>query len=99
MWLSRRNIQTEAAELPSVSCQGSGDARVPEMATGNIPVCLAVDGSASDDGSNLLEEICACYLLHRLNFCSKVLSGYDVLKPATRGGPRLAAVHLDLHMK
>ena len=69
------------------------------MATGNIPVGLAVDGSASDDGSNLFEEICACYLLHRLNSGSKALSGYDVLKPATRGGPRLAAVHLDLHMK
>ena len=69
------------------------------MATGNIPVGLAVDGSASDDGSNLFEEICACYLLHRLNFCSKALSGYDVLKQATRGGVGLAGILLDLHLK
>ena len=67
----------------------SGVARVPEMVARGIPVGLAVDGSASNDGSNLLEEMRACYLLHRLNSGSKALSGYDVLKLATRGGARL----------
>ena len=42
----------------------SGVARVPEMLRLNIPVGLGVDGSASNDGSNLLEEMRVCYLLH-----------------------------------
>ena len=45
----------------------SGIARIPDMLRMNIPVGLAVDGSASNDGSNLLEEMRAAYLLHRLN--------------------------------
>lgn len=31
-----------------------------------VPVGLAVDGSASNDGSSMLEELRVCYLLHRL---------------------------------
>lgn len=67
----------------------SGIARVPDMVSRGIPVGLAVDGSASNDGSNLLEEMRVCYLLHRLSSGSNALSGYDVLKMATRGGARL----------
>ncbi len=64
----------------------SGIARIPEMIELGIPVGLAVDGSASNDGSNLLEEVRVAYLLHRLNSSSKAPSGYDILKLATRGG-------------
>ncbi|MBP5159827.1 MAG: amidohydrolase family protein [Lachnospiraceae bacterium] len=67
----------------------SGVARVPEMLRLGVPVGLAVDGSASNDGSNLLEEMRVCYLLHRLNSSSGAPSGYDCLKLATRGGARL----------
>jgi cytosine/adenosine deaminase-related metal-dependent hydrolase len=48
-----------------------------------------VDGSASNDGSNLLEEIRVAYLLHRLNSSDKAPSGYDILKMATMGSARL----------
>lgn len=54
-----------------------------------IPVGLAVDGSASNDGSNLLEEIRVCYLLHRLNWSNKAPTGYDILKLATNGSARV----------
>lgn len=67
----------------------SGIARIPEMLEMGIPVGLGVDGSASNDGSNLLEEIRVCYLLHRLNSSAKAPSGYDVLKMATMGSARL----------
>lgn len=67
----------------------SGIARIPEMIKMDIPVGLAVDGSASNDGSNLLEEIRVAYLLHRLNSSSKAPTGYDILKLATRGGARI----------
>ena len=63
----------------------SGIARIPEMLERGVKVGLAVDGSASQDGSNLLEEIRVCYLLHRLNSSHAAPSGYDILKMATRG--------------
>ena len=67
----------------------SGIARIPDMLRLGVPVGLAVDGSASNDGSDLLEEMRVCYLLHRLSSGGKAPSGYDVLKLATRGGARL----------
>lgn len=63
----------------------SGIARIPEMLKLGVPVGLAVDGSASNDGSNLLEELRTGFLLHRLNSSSAAPSGYDMLKIATRG--------------
>ena len=67
----------------------SGVCRIPEMLSLGVPVGLAVDGSASNDGSNLLEELRAAYLLHRLRSSEKAPSGYDLLKIATRGSARV----------
>lgn len=67
----------------------SGVCRVPEMLDKGVPLGLAVDGSASNDGSNLLAEIRAAYLLHRLTWSDRAPSGYDCLKMATRGSARL----------
>ncbi len=67
----------------------SGVARVPEMLRLGVPVGLAVDGSASNDGSSLMEELRVAYLLHRLHSSREAPSGYDVLKLATRGSARL----------
>ena len=67
----------------------SGIARIPEMLERGVKVGLAVDGSASQDGSDLLEEIRICFLLHRLNSSEKAPSSYDVLKMATRGSASL----------
>ena len=67
----------------------SGIARVSEMLALGVPIGLGVDGSASNDGSNLLEEMRVCYLLHRLNDGDAAPSGYDILKLATIGGARL----------
>ena len=67
----------------------SGIARIPEMLALGVPVGLAVDGSASNDGSSLLEELRVAYLLHRLTSSRQAPTGYDVLKMATRGSARL----------
>ena len=67
----------------------SGVCRVPEMLELGGPVGLAVDGSASNDGSNLLEELRVAYLLHRLQSSEKAPSGYDVLKIATVGSAKI----------
>lgn len=63
----------------------SGVCEVPKMLEYGVPLGLAVDGSASNDGSNLLEEIRVCYLLHRLHSSSKAPTGYEILKMATAG--------------
>ena len=67
----------------------SGVCRVPEMLKLGVPVGLAVDGAASNDGSDLLEELRVCYLLHRLHASAAAPTGYEVLKLATRGSARL----------
>ncbi len=67
----------------------SGVARIPEMLKLGVPVGLAVDGSASNDASNLMEEMRAAYLMHRLRYGADAPGGYDLLKMATRGSARL----------
>lgn len=67
----------------------SGVCRVPEMLKLGVPLGLAVDGAASNDGSNLLEELRVSFLLHRLHSSQNAPSGYDILKMATRGSARL----------
>ena len=61
----------------------SGVCRVPELLALGAPVGLAVDGSASNDGSSLLEELRVGYLLHRLHASERAPSGYDMLKLAS----------------
>lgn len=67
----------------------SGVARIPQMLQLGVPVGLAVDGSASNDCSNLFAELRSCYLMHRLAWSDKAPSGYDVLRLATRGSAAL----------
>lgn len=67
----------------------SGVARIPEMLKMGVPVGLGVDGSASNDGSSMLEEIRIAYLLHRLTAGDAAPNGAEVLRMATAGGARL----------
>ncbi len=67
----------------------SGVARIPEMLRLGVPVGLGVDGSASNDGSSLMEELRTAFLLHRLHSSREAPSGYEILKMATRGSARL----------
>lgn len=67
----------------------SGVCRVHEMMELGVPLGLGVDGSASNDGSNLLEEIRVSYLLHRMQYSADAPTGYELLKAATVGGAQL----------
>ena len=67
----------------------SGVMRMPDILERKIPVGLGVDGSASNDASNLMEEIRSAYLLHRLTWGNRAPSGYDLLKIATAGGAKV----------
>ena len=84
------DTKTGVAHCPISNMKlSSGVCRIPEMLELNVPVGLAVDGSASNDGSSLLEEMRVCYLLHRLNSSDKAPSAYDILKIATNGSARV----------
>ncbi len=77
---------TKIAHCPVSNMKlSSGVMRLPDMLDRKITVGLAVDGSASNDGSNLMDEMRAAYLVHRLTWGNRAPSGYDILKLATVG--------------
>jgi cytosine/adenosine deaminase-related metal-dependent hydrolase len=68
---------------------GSGICRVTEMLPLKINVALAVDGSASNDSSDMLGEIRNALLLQRVKYGASALSTRKVVKMATENGARL----------
>lgn len=81
---------TGVAHCPGSNMKlASGVARLPMMLKEGVPLGLAVDGSSSNDCSNMLAEIRYAFLLQRLSYSSKALTGYDILKLATIGGAKL----------
>ena len=81
---------TKIAHCPCSNMKlSSGTMRIPEMMKRKIPVGLGVDGSASNDSSNLMEEIRTAYLLHRLQWGKQAPTGYQLLKMATAGGAKV----------
>jgi cytosine/adenosine deaminase-related metal-dependent hydrolase len=68
---------------------GSGICRVKEMLPLGINVALAVDGSASNDSSDMLGEIRNALLLQRVHYGAAAMSTLDVIKMGTENGARL----------
>jgi cytosine/adenosine deaminase-related metal-dependent hydrolase len=84
------DTKTGVAHCPCSNMKlSSGVARIPDMLRLGVPVGLAVDGSASNDASNLMEEMRAAYLMHRLRYGAQAPSGYELLKMATRGSAQI----------
>ncbi|MDZ7262945.1 MAG: 8-oxoguanine deaminase [candidate division KSB1 bacterium] len=82
--------QTGIAHCPASNMRlGSGFARVPEMLRLGIPVGLAVDGSASNDSSDMVGEMRQALLLHRVRYGADAISAEQVLEMATLGSARL----------
>jgi cytosine/adenosine deaminase-related metal-dependent hydrolase len=81
---------TGVAHCPSSNMRlGSGICRVREMIDRKIPVGLAVDGSASNDSSDMLGEARQALLLQRIRYGSAGITAREVLKMATEGGARI----------
>lgn len=74
----------------------SGVCRVPDCLDLGVKIGLAVDGSASNDGSNMMDEIRVAYQLHRLTSGDKAPDGYTLLKMATKGSASLLGRENDL---
>lgn len=68
---------------------GSGRARVPAMLREGVPVGLGVDGSASNDTSDMLGELRQCLLAHRVEGEPGGIGAQLVLDLATLGGAAL----------
>jgi len=64
----------------------SGAANIPYMLKKKVTVGLAVDGSASNDSSNMIAELKAAFLMHRLIYGVSSMSAEEVLSMATNGG-------------
>ncbi len=85
-----QETQTGVAHCPVSNMKlSSGIARISEMDELGIPVGLAVDGSASNDGSNLLYELRTGYLLQRLKYSNDSISSKRLFDIATRGGAKI----------
>jgi cytosine/adenosine deaminase-related metal-dependent hydrolase len=67
----------------------SGIAPIVEMLKENVPVSLAVDGSASNDCSNMMLEVRNCMLLQRVLKTADCMTAKDALKVATLGGAKV----------
>lgn len=68
---------------------GSGIAPVPRMLDAGVSVGLAVDGSASNDSSNMLRELQTALLVHRVGTGVDAMPARRVLEMATVGGARV----------
>ncbi|RTZ99033.1 MAG: 8-oxoguanine deaminase [Deltaproteobacteria bacterium] len=66
----------------------SGICPTLELEAAGCPVGIGVDGSASNDGSNLIQELRQAFLLQRLKYGADHISHLDVLRWGTRGSAR-----------
>nr|WP_298415693.1 8-oxoguanine deaminase [uncultured Halomonas sp.] len=80
---------TGIAHCPSSNMVlGSGMCRTLELEAAGAPVGLAVDGSASNDHSNLANEMRQALLLGRLRYSPDKMTHETVIRWATQGSAR-----------
>ena len=78
---------TGVAHCPCSNCRlGSGIAPIRTMRDQGVKVGLGVDGSASNDIANLMDEARQTMLLQRVQNGADAMSAREALEIATRGG-------------
>jgi 8-oxoguanine deaminase len=66
----------------------SGQCRTKELEAAGSPVGLGVDGSASNDNSNLMESVRHALMINRLTYSAASVTHFDALRWATEGSAR-----------
>ncbi len=85
-----KTTHTAVAHCPSSNMRlGSGICRVRDMLDRGITVSIGVDGSASNDSSDMLGEMRNALLLQRVKYGSTSLSARDVFKMASENGAKV----------
>ena len=67
----------------------SGICRVTDLLKKNVTVGIGVDGSASNNSSNMLDEVRNAMLLQRVKYGARAMSPTQALEMATIGGAKL----------
>lgn len=67
----------------------SGIAPVKKMRLAGVPVGLGVDGSASNDGAQMVAEVRQALLLQRVGFGPDAMTAREALEIATLGGAKV----------
>jgi 8-oxoguanine deaminase len=97
-WLAH-GVHFDAGEMPRLARASTAVSHCPcsnqALASGICPVCtleqagvrigIGVDGSASNDASNLMQEVRAAFLLQRSRYGVAAVSHIDALRWATKG--------------
>jgi 8-oxoguanine deaminase len=103
VWLAH-GIHFNDGEIKRLARAGTAISHCPcsnqTLASGTCPVCaleeagvhvgIGVDGSASNDGSNLIQEVRAAFLLQRSRYGVGKVSHKDALRWATKGSAACA---------
>jgi len=101
VWLAH-GIQFEPGEIQRLGAAGVGISHCPssnmvlasgicstlDLESAGCPVGLGVDGSASNDCSNLMQEVRQALLLQRLKYGAGRVGHLDALRWGTRGSAR-----------
>ena len=101
VWLAH-GIHFSEAEIARLGAAGTGIAHCPgsnmvlasgmcrgvELEAAGAPVGIGVDGSASEDASNLMQEVRLALQIQRLRYGAAAVSHRDVLRWATQGSAR-----------
>lgn len=66
----------------------SGQCRTKELEAAGCPVGLGVDGSASNDNSNLIEGVRHALMINRLTYDAASVTHFDAFRWATEGSAR-----------
>ncbi|MCY1152644.1 MAG: 8-oxoguanine deaminase [Sphaerochaetaceae bacterium] len=85
-----RDTKCHIAHCPSSNMRlGSGICRVKEMKDLGINVGIAVDGSASNDSSDMLGELRNALLLQRVKYGAAAVTASDIFTMGTLGGAKM----------
>lgn len=96
VWLNEQEIETVAqrgtgiAHCPTSNMRlGSGIAPIFPLHKAGARIGIAVDGSASNDSSNMINEARQTLLLQRVKYGASALSARNILQMATWGGAEI----------